>query len=92
MFSLLILWFLRLFAPFRELEHAKFELSRRLLLIDVASPPPIGTLARAEQEALHALYKVVPAHVEVLLLPATRSQQLSVGQVGVQIVEGGTCD
>lgn len=77
-------WFARRSPEYQELERRVLVLSMRAYGIDA----PKGTLQRAEGEVLERLMRVVPANIEVMLLPARRSDEIEPGQLGVQLVEG----
>jgi hypothetical protein len=81
-------WFARRSPAYAQLEREVVELERRVLLLDTAVDYPLGTLALAESKALEVLAGYVPAHVQVVALPTREGRELSVGQLGIQLVEG----
>lgn len=80
------LWFLCRFRAFRELERRLELLSeprqreRELL--------PNGSMARLEVEVLFAALLHAPCFIHVALRPSRRSDDVSMGELQVQLIEG----
>jgi len=86
------LWFLRLFATFRELEAARDELERRVLVLGVGAygiESPNGTVKRVEGEVLRHLMQRTPAWIHVVLEPTQYREDQPPGELRVQLTLGG---
>ncbi|HKY40686.1 MAG TPA: hypothetical protein VJN18_32345 [Polyangiaceae bacterium] len=83
MIEQLIVWFLRRFKLFCELE-------RRVFLLDVGSGMTAakGTSQRVEAEVHHALLTNVPAKFEVVMHSIKQSEQVPFGEIHCHLIEG----
>lgn len=89
----LLLWFLRLFAPFRELEERCEQLEQRALSLEFAalneSNPFPGTPARVRAALETTLLKSLPLGLVGDVELPQRVEWLPHGRVVVRIYEGG---
>jgi hypothetical protein len=89
----LVLWFLRLFSTFRQLEAEHQELTRRVLILGVGAygiESPNGTARRVEGEVLKTLMQHTPAHIVVSIAGSTVTHDdVPANELRVQLILGG---